>query len=248
MDQVTDLSSFGENLRIAVVGATGGLAQGFIKALGESSRVDRIYALGRRMPDSLGEKTVFLPLDLEEEASVERAASEISPKLDLVLVATGFLHQGNLQPEKTWRHFSQDLALVNFQINAFGPMTVAKHFLPKLHRDRKVVFAALSAKVGSISDNGLGGWYSYRASKAALNQYLKCAAIELGRKNDRAICVGLHPGTVATKLSAPFQSNVAKGKLFGAAQAAQQLLTVIDGLTVEQTGNLISWDGSTIDP
>lgn len=247
-DTLLDLSSFGEDLHVAVVGAGGGLGQGFVRALEENQRVGKIFELGRQKPVVLGKKSQFLPLDLTDEGTIEAAAEDVFARLDIVLVATGVLHNDTLQPEKTWRQFSQDQAQTIFQVNAFGPMTVAKHFLPKLRGDRKAVFAALSAKVGSISDNELGGWYSYRASKAALNQYLRCAAIELRRKNKHAICVGLHPGTVATKLSAPFQANVAPGKLFGADPAARQLLSVIDGLTVAQSGNLISWDGTTIEP
>ena len=183
-----------------------------------------------------------------DEASVLNAASAIKDPLDMIIVATGLLHDGEMQPEKTWRQFSLEDAEKIFRVNTFGPMLIAKHFLAKLPSDRKSVFAALSAKVGSISDNELGGWYSYRSSKAALNQYIKCSAIELGRKNKNAICVGLHPGTVATKLSEPFQANVKPEKLFDNGKAATQLLSVLNTLNSSHSSNLISWDESIIMP
>lgn len=126
------------------------------------------------------------------------------------------------------------------------PALVAKHFLPLLARDRKSVFAALSARVGSISDNQLGGWHAYRASKAALNMLLRTFAIELARRNPRAVCVGLHPGTVDTGLSAPFQANVPEGKLFTPDFAAARLLEVVDRLKPDDSGHVFAWDGQLI--
>jgi NAD(P)-dependent dehydrogenase (short-subunit alcohol dehydrogenase family) len=133
-----------------------------------------------------------------------------------------------------------------FRLNTIGPALVAKHFLPLLAKDRKSVFAAISARVGSIEDNHLGGWYAYRASKAALNMVIKTLSIELARRNTNALCVGLHPGTVDTPLSTPFQSGVPEAKLFSAARSARHLLTVLDNLTPENSGCLYAWDGSQI--
>lgn len=243
-----DLSSFGEELNVAVVGSNGGIGSAIVKALTISPKVETIFELGRTKPDKIGNKSVFLSADMLNEESVIVAATAIKASLDMVIVATGFLHDDDTEPEKTWRQFSVGNAEKIFRVNAFGPMLIAKHFLAKLNNDQKSVFAALSAKVGSISDNELGGWYTYRASKAALNQYIKCSAIELGRKNKKAICVGLHPGTVATGLSAPFQANVQPGKLFDRDRAATQLLSVLNDLEFPHSGNLISWDGSTITP
>ena len=135
-----------------------------------------------------------------------------------------------------------------FGINTFGPGLVAKHFLPKMAREGRTVFAALSARVGSISDNGFGGWHAYRASKAALNMLIRNLAIEQARKNDQSICVGLHPGTVDTRLSAPFQGNVPDKQLFSPEQSAGYLLDVIDGLTASDTGRLFDWQGKEIAP
>ena len=133
-----------------------------------------------------------------------------------------------------------------FRVNTIGPALVAKHFLPLLASDAKSVFAALSARVGSIDDNELGGWYAYRASKAALNMVIKTLSIELARRNPRALCVGLHPGTVDSRLSKPFQGGVPEGKLFQPAAAARALLTVLDGLSSGDSGALFAWDGTRI--
>ncbi len=133
-----------------------------------------------------------------------------------------------------------------FEINTIGPALIAKHVLPWLPRDRRAVFAALSARVGSIGDNRLGGWYSYRASKAALNQIIRTLSIELAAKHPLAICVGLHPGTVDTALSKPFQTGVPESKLTGPAIAAAHLLYVISRLTPQDSGKVFDWRGEAV--
>lgn len=148
-----------------------------------------------------------------------------------------------MQPEKTWRAIDPELMAESFAVNTIGPALVAKHVLPLFPRDRRAVFAAMSARVGSIGDNRLGGWYSYRASKAALNQIIRTLSIELAAKRPHAICVGLHPGTVATDLSHPFQGNVPAGNLARPDEAAAQLLDVISGLTPGDTGNVFDAKG-----
>ena len=135
-----------------------------------------------------------------------------------------------------------------FAVNAIGPALVAKHVLPLLPRQGKSVFAALSARVGSISDNRLGGWYGYRASKAALNQLIRTLAIELARQRKDAVCVALHPGTVDSALSRPFQGGVSENKLFAPAFAAERLLSVIDEIDASASGQLLAWDGQVIPP
>jgi NAD(P)-dependent dehydrogenase (short-subunit alcohol dehydrogenase family) len=185
---------------------------------------------------------------LRFEASIVRAvqtAAAAGPP-DLVLVTTGLLHAADLQPEKTIRSVSAENLARSFTINAIGPVLIAKHVLPLLPRERKSVFAALSARVSSVSDNRSGGWHSYRASKAALNMLFRNAAIELGARNEKAVCVTLHPGTVDTAMSAPFKAGVAPAKLFSASQSAAHLLAVIDALTPQQSGALIAWDGAVI--
>ena len=134
-----------------------------------------------------------------------------------------------------------------FRINTIGPALLAKHFLPLLRRDKKSAFAAISARVGSIGDNRLGGWASYRASKAALNMLLRTFSIEQARVNKNSVVVGLHPGTTDTGLSRPFQGNVPEGKLFTPAFVAERLLGVLDGLTPDATGQVFAWDGKRIE-
>ena len=187
-------------------------------------------------------------IDFSDEASIAAAATEASrgARLDWVIVAAGVLHGDDLAPEKSLRELSASSFEQNFLANTIGPALVAKHFLPRLHRDKRAVFAALSARVGSIADNRLGGWYAYRASKAALNMFVKTASIEIGRRQPHALVVALHPGTVASKLSAPFQARVPKDKLFHADYAAQRLVEVLQGLTPQDSGKVFAWDGKEI--
>jgi len=244
------LASFGGCLNAAVIGAAGGIGGGFVEQLANAPAIKRLYALSRSRPVLIPSAAQWHQIDIQNEASVAAAAAAIgeSGPLDLVVVATGILHDdGGLTPEKTWRALDGDAFAKIFAVNTIGPALVAKHFLPVLARDRKAVFAALSARVGSISDNQLGGWHAYRASKAALNMLIRTFAIELAYRNPSALCVGLHPGTVDTNLSAPFQGNVPDGKLFTPATAAASLLNVIDSLNESDSGRLFAWDGLPID-
>ena len=240
------LASFGTGLKVAVVGATGGLGGALADLLEANPAVERVFRLARR-PAAEDGAADWLRLDLEDEASMAAAAEAIGGALHIAIVATGILHDGSvLRPEKTLRQLDAATMERVFRINSIGPALVAKHLLPLLPRDRKSVFAALSARVGSIADNELGGWYGYRASKAALNMLIRTLAIELARRNGEAVCVGLHPGTVDSGLSAPFQSAVPDGGLFRPRRAAHHLLTVLDGLTAGDSGKLFAWDGSVI--
>lgn len=243
----TLLPAFSASLNVALVGATGGIGRAFYANLRANKAVANLIALSRS-PIEDGE---WLHLDLTKQETIEAAASQIKSRLntlDLVIVSTGMLHDDthNIQPEKTWRHLDANAMQTAFAVNTIGPALVAKHFLPLLNRTQKTAFAAISARVGSIADNRIGGWYAYRASKAALNQIIKSAAIELARSNPNAICVGLHPGTVDTGLSKPFQRGVADGKLFTPAQSADYMLTVLNTLKPEDSGQLFAWDGKSI--
>ena len=160
----------------------------------------------------------------------------------LIVVATGVLHDG-LQPERSFRQLDAEHLLRDYRVNAMGPALAAKHLLPLMPRDRRAVFAALSARVGSIADNRLGGWHAYRASKAALNMILRNLSVEMARSHPQAVIAGLHPGTVATDLSAPFQKGVAEGKLFTADYSAERLLSVLSNLTPADSGGVFAWDG-----
>lgn len=186
-------------------------------------------------------------LDVTREETIASLAQQIahsSRALSLVIDATGYLHDGNAMPEKTWQQLDPKHLMKAFQVNAIGPALLMKHLLPLMPRDKRSVFATLSARVGSISDNQLGGWYGYRASKAALNQFVRAAAVELKRKKPRAICVALHPGTVESKLSAPFaKSNL---KVRSPTDAANQLLTAIDKLEPRHSGGFFDYEGSAI--
>jgi hypothetical protein len=164
----------------------------------------------------------------------------------LALVATGTLQPGGRAPEKSFRNLDVEALVEAFRVNAAGPALVARHVLPLLPRDGRSVFAALSARVGSIGDNRLGGWHAYRASKAALNMIVRTLAVELARTRPEAICVALHPGTVDTDLSRPFQKGVPEGRLLTPAQSAERLTAVLDGLTPGDSGGFFAWDGKPI--
>ena len=238
-------------MNIAIFGASGGIGSQFLERYKEEPN-NRIFAFSRQAIDSerTGEsqQVSYVHLDFENESTIAEALNQVPKDIsfDLVLVCTGILHSEQWMPEKSYSRISMDQMLSTFQVNTFGPALIAKYFLPKLNRQSRSVFAFFSARVGSISDNRLGGWYSYRASKSALNMMIKCLSIETERKNKHAIIVGLHPGTVETNLSAPFQSGVAEGKLFSKEQSVSYLSEVINGLTPSDTGKVFAWDGAEI--
>ncbi|AKM09931.1 SDR family NAD(P)-dependent oxidoreductase [Croceicoccus naphthovorans] len=236
-------------MRCAVFGSTGGIGAALVDRLLSRSDVSRVYCVSRRGEGLAGGRAAPLAFDLRDEASIERAALEMGQEgaLDLVIVATGILTRDpGIAPEKTWRAIDPAAMADVFALNTIGPALVGKHVLPLLAKDRAARMAFLSARVGSIGDNGLGGWHSYRASKAALNMLVRNFAIELRRSNPRAIVAALHPGTVATALSQPFSGNVPNEKLFDADYAAGCLLDVLSGLSPQDSGEFFAWDGRTI--
>ncbi|MGB5483734.1 SDR family NAD(P)-dependent oxidoreductase [Parasphingorhabdus sp.] len=227
-----------------IFGVTGGIGAAVADALESDGRFESIIRFSRSDDSPVA-------VDLTSEASIEEAAAWITDNKilpSLVFVATGLLHDDKKGPEKSLRQLDADWLMKNYQINAVGPALIAKHFLPLMDRKTMSRFAALSARVGSISDNRFGGWYGYRASKAALNMIIRNLAIEWSRKNDQSIIVALHPGTVDTALSAPFQSNVPSGKLFEPERAARHLLNVLDRLEPADSGKIFAWDGAEIQP
>jgi len=246
------LPSFGSGIRAAVIGASGGIGTAMAELLAADPAVETVHAYARSGAVPSGPKIQGGRLDLLDEDSIASAASAAATvggePLHLVFVATGLLHDDarGLAPEKSWKALGPSAMAASFAVNTIGPALVAKHFLPRLDRERRAAFTAISARVGSISDNRLGGWYSYRASKAALNQVIKTSAIELARKNPSALCVALHPGTVDTGLSHPFQRGVPAEKLFTPDYSARAMLDVLNGLDAKRSGGLFAWDGQQI--
>ena len=226
--------------RAVVVGSSGGIGGALADALARDGAEVISLARSAAFPADR--------IDLLDEDSIAAAAARIGAggPVDLVLVASGVLHGDGRGPERSSRELSADALTRAFAVNATGPALVAKHFLPLLPRTGRATFAALSARVGSISDNQLGGWYGYRASKAALNMLLRTLALELVRTRPDALCVGLHPGTVDTGLSKPFQRGVAPDKLFEPRYAAEQLLSVLAALGPEDNGGCFAWDGERV--
>ena len=232
--------------RVAVIGASGAIGSAFVEYYSRQADTHTVYALSRQQKNFSSPLVETVHLDLTEERSIAEAAARITSDLEIVILASGLLHDDEIMPEKSLRQLTQDHLQKVFQVNTIGPALVMKYFLPLLPTDRKCVFAALSARVGSISDNRLGGWYSYRASKAALNMLLKTAAVETGRRNRHARIIGLHPGTVDSALSAPFQQRVPSGKLFSPAFAAEQMAQVIATVPADASGKCFAYDSSEV--
>ena len=222
--------------RAMVIGSGGGIGAALVATL-RTTDIE-VVALSRRAGS----------IDLTDESSIAAACAAFGdwPPLRLVIVASGLLHDEMQQPEKSMRALDPVSLARSFAVNAIGPALVAKHVIPRLPREGKAVFAVLSARVGSIGDNRLGGWHGYRASKAALNQMVRTLAIETARTRPDAILAALHPGTVSTSLSAPFRGNVEADRLFTPSEAAGYLLSVVDDLTSADSGGFFAWDGSTI--
>jgi NAD(P)-dependent dehydrogenase (short-subunit alcohol dehydrogenase family) len=239
-----------------VQGASRGIGLEFARQLAARNDVELVIATCRT-PASAAALTgsgpaalEIVPLDVEDETSIEHAArraGERTGHLDLLINCAGLLHDGQqVAPERRLDELNPYALHRSFAVNALGPALVIKHFRSLLQQAAQPVVANLSARVGSITDNRLGGWYAYRASKAAQNMLTRCMAIELGRGSRPVTVVALHPGTVDTDLSRPFQRNVPTGKLFGTDQAVDQLLAVIDRLTPSDSGRFFAWDGSEI--
>lgn len=227
---------------VVVIGARGGLGAAFVRALRARTDGPWVLALGRGSEPAL---------DLLDEASIAQAAGWVQSERDarqrpvrLVIDATGWLHGDGRLPEKSWRQLDAAHLAHNFAVNAIGPALLMKHLLPLLPRQGRSVFATLSAKVGSIGDNQLGGWYGYRAAKAALNQLVRTASIELARSHPQAVCVAVHPGTVETALSAPFSRSGLTVR--PPDEAAARLLGVVSQLMPQRSGRLIDHGGEDL--
>ncbi len=232
---MTGLASLPEGYRALVIGASGAIGKAFADALRADPRCGQVHALHRGSSP---------PVDFSDEATVAAAAALLvaAAPFHLIINAAGVLHHDGRLPEKRLADLDTAQLLHTFTVNTIGPALLLRHFDPLLDRERSVL-AMLSAKVGSIGDNRLGGWYGYRASKAALNMLVKTAAIEMRRTHPGAVLLALHPGTVDSALSAPF-----RGAEIGrpAALAAAQMLQVIDGLQPDDSGGFRAWDGAVL--
>jgi NAD(P)-dependent dehydrogenase (short-subunit alcohol dehydrogenase family) len=237
----------------ALVVGCGGIGRALLQALPGHAPGLTVWSAGRSPngpPGPPGHPGAggHLPLDLEDDDSLQRLAeriSELSP-LRLVICTAGLLHEGPLQPEKRLAQVQRAQLQRSFAVNAWGPLLLAQAVESGLPRHQPAHFASLSARVGSIGDNRLGGWYAYRAAKAAQNQLLTTLALEWRRRLPQACVTLLHPGTTATDLSAPFRGSVAPEKLFSPDRAASQLLAVLERQTPERSGSFLAWDGSAI--
>jgi NAD(P)-dependent dehydrogenase (short-subunit alcohol dehydrogenase family) len=236
-----------------IIGAGQGIGLGFVRQFLQENRVDRLYATYRNPQSELlaiaDPRLKPLPLDITDETQIADTIQTIksdTSTLHTVINCVGILHDDSMQPEKSLRHLNAEQLLRYFHINSVGAVLVAKHVQPLLKHSDRAILATISAKVGSIGDNQLGGWYGYRASKAALNMFMRTTAIEYKRTCPRAIVVTLHPGTTDTQLSRPFQRNVPSEKLFSVERTVQQLLTVLDQLKESDSGEFFSWDGSRL--
>ncbi len=229
------MKSFGKNYRALVIGASGGIGQALVGLLRQDDACGTVVGLSRSTDG----------FDLLDEASIEEQANKLSDqRFDLIICAIGALTIQGIGPEKSIRQISPDAMAAQFAVNAIGPALILKHFTPLLAPSKRSACALLSARVGSIGDNRLGGWISYRSAKAALNQIVRTAAIEVARKRPEAVIVSIHPGTVDTSLSRPYAAN---HKATQPVDAAAMMLATIDGLKSSDTGGFFAYDGSRIE-
>ena len=237
---------------VLVAGATGGIGAAFCAAIAERFPDAQLIRMARNVQalKPLHDGTVDIPLDIGDEQSIRMAAGQIPETLpiDWVFIATGWLHDSEHRPEKTYKSLDAEHLLHAYRINAVGPAILVKHLVDRLNPATGSRIGIVSARVGSISDNRLGGWHAYRASKAALNMLIKNYAIELVRKKTAHIVVGLQPGTTDTRLSAPFQRNVPEGQLQTPEYTAKQLLGVMQRLQPDDSGGLYDFLGLPFAP
>ena len=232
---------------IVIFGANGGIGNAFVMYYLNQPDTAKVYAFSRNGLSITHEKLVDTSIDVLNEAQLEQGVKVLDDtKVDRVIIALGTLHTENRMPEKQLT----DTDLTNlqevFNINTFAPVLILKYIKPFINKSQANVISILSARVGSISDNRLGGWHAYRASKAALNMLIKCTAIEFARSHKRTVIIGIHPGTVDTGLSKPFQGRLKPGQLFTAEQSVSQMAEVIENVTSEQSGLCLAYDGSVI--
>jgi NAD(P)-dependent dehydrogenase (short-subunit alcohol dehydrogenase family) len=241
-----------------VQGASRGIGLALVETFLASGAFDRVVATSRdpgaskplvALREKHGDRVVCAALDASDEASIRAAAAEIgevAPRLHCLVNCAGVLHEGKLRPEKRLEDADPARLARVFAVNAFGPLLVAKHFFASIAHGERAVLANVSARVGSIGDNRSGGWYGYRASKAAQNMLTRTLALELARRAPRVVCVALHPGTVATWLSGPYRAGLDPDRVFAPGKAAEQLWRVLSKLAPSDSGRFLDWAGNEI--
>jgi NAD(P)-dependent dehydrogenase (short-subunit alcohol dehydrogenase family) len=257
MDKYLVLSEI-KQANALVVGASQGIGLGFVRSLLQQGNIQQIFATYRNsdtakelldLASQYGDRLTCLQVDITAEENIAAAIKEIQAsvkQLHLAIYCVGVLHDQNLTPEKSLKQINAENLIYSFQVNSIGAVLLAKHLMPLFNKTEPSIFASISAKVGSIGDNRLGGWYGYRASKAALNMFLKTTAIEYSRRCPKTIVVALHPGTTDTQLSRPFQKNVPTDKLFPVEHTVDLLSQVIANLSLKDSGEFFSWDGTQL--
>ena len=234
---------------IAIIGSSGAIGNAFVEHYIKDSSVENIFTFSRNATDHVSEKVTSFEIDVESQDSIEKAAGQVKDHIiDRIIIASGILHTESFGPEKSIKDLNYETFAKVYSINTIGPALIGRYFIPLMNKNEKSVIAFLSARVGSISDNILGGWYSYRSSKTALNQIVKNFSIELKRTNKNAIALALQPGTVESKFSEPFKKNVSKNKLFTPDYSVELLSQVIEGSSANESGSLLSYDGEIIKP
>lgn len=237
-----------------IFGANGGVGAALVRQIAASNTFSRVVGIARNKNSIEGHFSGISNLQTEFVSSFtdEQLCSVIESigkdsDIKACICSIGILsNESGLKPERSYRDQSRENFEKVFEVNTIIPALIAKHILPVMNKKERTIFAALSARVGSIGDNKLGGWHAYRASKSALNMLIKNYSIEQTRKNKQSIVVGLHPGTVDTNLSKPFQNNVPKDKLFSVEYSASCLVDVLNSLTPEDTGGIFDWAGKRI--
>ena len=242
--------------RIAlVVGASRGIGLAITRQLLQQQGIQRVYASYRHPDTTAGlldiddKRLHTVKADVTRPETLQGIATTIrvnGDNPDFVINAAGILHEQDLQPEKSLSQCQQDSLMRMFLVNSVGPLMLARAVIPLMPRNRAAHFAVLSAMVGSIGDNRLGGWYGYRASKAALNQFMRTLAVECRRSHPQLCITAIHPGTTDTALSRPFQANVKPGKLYTKSQSAARIVKEVSAAEAEQSGHFINWDGKPI--
>ncbi|MGA1623310.1 MAG: SDR family NAD(P)-dependent oxidoreductase [Synechocystis sp.] len=252
------MPQFSENSppqNVIIVGASGGIGLGFVRYfLHQVPFPVNIWATYRHpsadlltLSQQFESHLTLIPLDITQADQIEQFSQQLGKTpIHWLINCVGILHVDGQPPEKSLRHLNPEQLQRYFMVNTIGPLLLAKYFLPHFRHGEPSIFATLSAKVGSIGDNQLGGWYGYRASKAALNMALKTTAIEYRRVAPNNAVVMLHPGTTDTGLSKPFQKNVPPEKLFSVDRTVTQLMAILLQVTPANSGSFYSWDGSLL--